>query len=83
MRIDVVSLFPDLFEPFLRTSLVGRAAEAGVIDVGVHDLRPHGLGKHHSVDDEPYGGGAGMVMRHEPIFDAVDRNAATGEGAPS
>jgi tRNA (guanine37-N1)-methyltransferase len=72
VRIDVVSLFPDLFQPFLRTSLVGRAAEAGVIGVTVHDLRPHGLGKHHSVDDEPYGGGAGMVMRPEPIFDAVE-----------
>jgi len=72
VKIDIVSLFPELFEPFLRTSLVGRAAGSGVIEIVVHDLRPHGLGKHHSVDDEPYGGGAGMVMRPEPIFDAVE-----------
>ena len=72
LRIDVVTIFPELFEVPLRTSLLGRAVEEGVIDVRVHDLREHGLGKHRSVDDEPYGGGPGMVMRPEPIFDAVD-----------
>lgn len=72
MRIDVVSLFPGLFDAFLTTSLLGKAVEQGVIEVAVHDLRAHGLGKHRSVDDEPYGGGAGMVMRPEPIYDAVE-----------
>ncbi|MBW3595423.1 MAG: tRNA (guanosine(37)-N1)-methyltransferase TrmD [Actinobacteria bacterium] len=72
MKIDVVTLFPELFETPLRTSLLGKAVASGVVDVGVHDLREHGLGKHRSVDDEPYGGGAGMVMRPEPIFDAVE-----------
>ena len=72
MRIDVVTLFPELFDAPLRTSLLGKAIEAGRIEVGVRDLREHGLGKHRSVDDEPYGGGAGMVMRPEPIFAAVE-----------
>lgn len=72
MRIDVVTLFPELFDVPLRTSLLGKAAAAGIVEVGVHDLREHGLGRHRSVDDEPYGGGAGMVMRPEPIFEAVE-----------
>jgi tRNA (guanine37-N1)-methyltransferase len=72
MRIDVITLFPKLFDEPLRTSLLGKAVEEGRLDVAVHDLRAFGLGKHKSVDDEPYGGGAGMVMRPEPIFDAVD-----------
>ena len=72
MRIDVVTLFPELFETPLRTSLLGKAVASGVIDVSVHDLRQHGLGKHRSVDDEPFGGGAGMVMRPEPLFAAVE-----------
>ena len=72
MRIDVVTLFPELFVAPLRTSLLGKAVEQGKIDVFVHDLREHGLGRHRSVDDEPYGGGAGMVMRPEPIFAAVE-----------
>src|SRR5918994_4498267 len=75
MRIDVVTIFPELFELPLRTSIIGRAAEQGIVEFGVHDLREHGLGKHRSVDDEPYGGGAGMVMRPEPIFDAVEKVA--------
>lgn len=72
MRIDVVTLFPQLFEPHLTTSLLGRAVAGERLDVRVHDLRDHGLGKHRSVDDEPFGGGAGMVMRPEPIFAAVE-----------
>lgn len=72
MRIDVITLFPELFEAPLRTSLLGRALAAGLLDVRVHDLREHGLGRHRSVDDEPYGGGAGMVLRPEPVFAAVE-----------
>ena len=72
MRIDVVTLFPDLVELPLRTSIIGRAAEAGVVEFHVHDLREHGLGRHRSVDDAPYGGGAGMVMRPEPLFAAIE-----------
>jgi tRNA (guanine37-N1)-methyltransferase len=72
MRIDVITLFPELFQAPLRTSLLGRAVAAGLLEVRVHDLREHGLGRHRSVDDEPYGGGAGMVLRPEPLFAAVE-----------
>lgn len=72
MRIDVVTLFPELFDAPLRTSLLGKSVANGIVEVALHDLRQHGLGKHRAVDDEPYGGGAGMVMRPEPIFAAVE-----------
>jgi tRNA (guanine37-N1)-methyltransferase len=78
MRIDVVTLFPELIDLPLRTSIVGRAAEAGLVEFGVHDLREHGLGRHRSVDDYPYGGGAGMVMRPEPLFAAIEPLRAAG-----
>jgi tRNA (guanine37-N1)-methyltransferase len=78
MRIDVVTIFPELVEVPLRTSIVGRAVDSGVVDVGIHDLREHGLGRHRTVDDEPYGGGAGMVMRPEPLFAAVEPLRAAG-----
>jgi tRNA (guanine37-N1)-methyltransferase len=72
MRIDVVTLFPELFVAPLETSVIGRARERGLLEVALHDLREHGLGRHRSVDDSPYGGGAGMVLRPEPIFAAVE-----------
>ena len=72
MRIDIVTLFPRMFDSVLSASLLGRGIESGALEVNVVDLRPYGLGKHRSVDDEPYGGGAGMVMRPEPIFAAVE-----------
>lgn len=78
MRIDVITIFPELFDVPLRTSLLGKAVAAGTLEVAVHDLREHGFGKHRSVDDEPYGGGAGMVMRPEPIFAAVEEVATEG-----
>ncbi len=72
MRIDLVTIFPELVDVPLRTSIIGRAAESGLVSFGVHDLREHGLGRHRSVDDYPYGGGAGMVMRPEPLFAAIE-----------
>jgi tRNA (guanine37-N1)-methyltransferase len=72
VRIDVVTLFPDLVAGPLGASIIGRAAEAGHVQFGIHDLREHGLGRHRSVDDYPYGGGAGMVMRPEPLFAAIE-----------
>ncbi len=72
MRIDIITIFPELIEVPLRTSIIGRAAEAGVVEFGIHDLREHGLGRHRTVDDQPYGGGAGMVMRPEPLFTAIE-----------
>jgi len=72
MRIDVVTLFPELFDAPLRASVIGRALERGLLRVAVHDLREHGLGRHRSVDDYPYGGGAGMVLRPEPLHAAIE-----------
>ena len=62
MRIDLVSIFPDYFAP-LQLSLVGKAAESGIVEIGVHDLRDWTHARHRTVDDTPYGGGAGMVMK--------------------
>ena len=78
MRIEVVTLFPELFALPLSTSIIGRAAEQSIVEFGVHDLREHGLGRHRSVDDYPYGGGAGMVMRPEPLFAAIEPLRAAG-----
>jgi len=72
MRIDLVTIFPELVDVPLRTSIIGRAAASGLVSFGVHDLREQGIGRHRSVDDYPYGGGAGMVMRPEPLFAAVE-----------
>lgn len=71
MRVQVLTIFPELFAPFLRTSLVGRAIEKGILEVGVHDLRDWTEDRHRSVDDEPYGGGGGMVMTAPPWLRAV------------
>lgn len=78
MRIDVVSMFPELFTGPLHTSLLGKAIAARRLEVNLVDLRTHGLGPHRSVDDATYGGGAGMVMRPEPIFTAVEAVAEEG-----
>ena len=72
MRIDVVTLFPELFEGSLKAALLGKAIEQGMLDVEVTDLRPFGIGKYRQVDDAPFGGGPGMVMRCEPLFAAVE-----------
>lgn len=71
MRIQVVTIFPELFEPFFSTSLLGRARAKGLLEVTVHDLRDFTLDRHRSVDDEPYGGGGGMVMTAPPWLRAV------------
>jgi tRNA (guanine37-N1)-methyltransferase len=78
MRIELVTIFPELFEVPLQTSIIGRAVERGLVEFALHDLREHGLGRHRSVDDEPYGGGAGMVMRPEPLFAAIEPLRAAG-----
>lgn len=72
LRFDVVTLFPELFDAPLHTSVIGRAVERGILEVAIHDLRLHGIGRHRVVDDAPYGGGAGMVMRPEPLFAAIE-----------
>ncbi len=72
MRIDVITIFPGTFDSPLRESLLGRAIDAGVLDVRVHDLRESTTDRHRQVDDESYGGGPGMVMKPEPLFAAVE-----------
>jgi tRNA (guanine37-N1)-methyltransferase len=72
MRIDVFSLFPDYLAGPLGASLIGKARQLGVLDVRVHDPRDWTTDRHHSVDDPPFGGGAGMVMAPAPLFAAVD-----------
>lgn len=71
MRCDLISIFPDYFS-VLRLSLVGKAIDAGLVDVGIHDLRQWTHDRHRTVDDTPYGGGAGMVMKPEPWGEALD-----------
>ena len=68
----MVTIFPAFFEEPLRTSIPGRAAKAGVAEYRVVDLRDYTHDRHRTVDDEPFGGGAGMVMKPEPFFEAVD-----------
>lgn len=77
MRIDVLTIFPGILEGPLRESLLGKAVASGLLDIRVHDIRDHSADPHRQVDDEPFGGGPGMVMQAEPIFRAVE---ALGEG---
>jgi tRNA (guanine37-N1)-methyltransferase len=72
MRIDVITIFPTLVESFASESLIGRARRRGVLDVRVHDLRSVTTDPHRTVDDTPFGGGAGMVLLPEPIFATVE-----------
>ena len=72
VRVDVLTIFPDLVRPWTEASLIGRAGRAGVLDVRVHDLRSGANDPHRSVDDAPFGGGAGMVLAPEPLFAVVE-----------
>lgn len=81
MRIDVITIFPGYLAP-LRESLLGRAADRGLLDVAVHDLRAFTYDRHRTVDDTPYGGGAGMVMLPEPWGQALDAVAPPTEAKP-
>lgn len=72
VRVDIITIFPGIFDSPLRESLLGRAIEAGLLDVRVHDLRDSTTDKHRQVDDESYGGGPGMVLKPEPVFAAVE-----------
>ena len=72
LEIDVLTLFPPMIEAPLSQSIPGRIQEQGLVTIRTHDLRDFGLGRHKSVDDTPYGGGAGMVMRVEPVVAAIE-----------
>ena len=72
MEFDVFTLLPDVFPPYLNSSILHRARQRGLIDVRIHNVRDWAGDKHHVTDDEPYGGGGGMVMKVEPVFAAVE-----------
>ncbi len=72
MEFHIITLFPEMFDSPFRGGMVGRAMEQGIVVVQPHPLRPFGLGKYKQVDDQPYGGGSGMVMRPEPIAAAIE-----------
>ncbi|WP_367342140.1 tRNA (guanosine(37)-N1)-methyltransferase TrmD [Limosilactobacillus sp.] len=72
MRIDVLSLFPDMFQATLGESIIGKAREKDLLDINVTDFRKYTTDKHNHVDDAPFGGGAGMLLEAQPIFDAYD-----------
>ena len=74
MRIDIITLFPEMFAPVLGESIIGRAQKSGAVEIHTHQLRDYALDKHRRVDDTPYGGGMGMLMKAEPIalcFEAI------------
>lgn len=72
MQIDIITLFPGMFAGFLTESIIKRAQEKGVVNIGVIDLRDYTHDRHRTADDRPYGGGAGMVLKVEPLFEAVE-----------
>ena len=72
MRVDVFTLFPEVFSPYLEASILQRAQQAELLRVELHNIRDYATDKHQVTDDEPYGGGGGMVMKPEPIFKAIE-----------
>ncbi len=72
MRFDLFTLFPEVFEPYLQSSILQRARQRGLLEVNLYNIRDWTSDRHHVTDDEPYGGGGGMVMKPEPIFAAVE-----------
>jgi tRNA (guanine37-N1)-methyltransferase len=82
MRFDIITIFPEIFDSVFDFGIIRRAIEARLIEIRLHDLRDYTHDRHHQVDDRPFGGGAGMVMKPEPLFRSVeaitnDSNAAT------
>ena len=82
MRIDIITIFPDMFAPVLNESIIKRARQRKKVRIFVHDLRDFTPDKHRKVDDRPFGGGAGMVMTPEPIFRAVEKIKKAGRQKP-
>ena len=71
MRIDILTIFPEMFENVLSSSMLGRAAAKGILEFHAHNIRDYSENKHRNTDDYPFGGGAGMVMLAQPIFDCI------------
>jgi tRNA (guanine37-N1)-methyltransferase len=81
LAVEILTLFPRMCEGYLAESILGKAREAGLLDVRVSDVREHAAGKHRVADDAPYGGGAGMVMKPEPLTEAIEAARARLPGA--
>ncbi|CAG0989854.1 tRNA (guanine-N(1)-)-methyltransferase [Anaerolineales bacterium] len=82
MQFEVFTLLPEIFPSYLDTSIIKRARERGLISVRVHNIRDYTHDKHHTTDDTPYGGGGGMVMKPEPVFEAIETVLSVAEGQP-
>jgi len=82
MRFDIFTLFPEVFETYLNTSILHRARQRGLVEVHLHNIRDWAKDRHHITDDEPYGGGGGMIMKVEPIFAAVEGVLGSQPGCP-
>jgi tRNA (guanine37-N1)-methyltransferase len=78
LKIDLLTLFPEMVEGYFAQSMIGRAVSNGILEIGVHNIRDWATDKHHRTDDEPFGGGAGMVMKTQPICDAISAVATPG-----
>ncbi len=72
IQFDILTIFPEIFDPYIKTSLIGKAVEKGLIKINVHNLRKWAVDEHKTVDDKPYGGGLGMVFKVEPIYRAIE-----------
>ncbi|PIU56981.1 MAG: tRNA (guanosine(37)-N1)-methyltransferase TrmD [Chloroflexi bacterium CG07_land_8_20_14_0_80_51_10] len=83
MRIDILTLFPKMFEGPFKESIIKRAVERGLVSLFIHNIRDYAHDRHHTVDDYPYGGGAGMVLKPEPLFEAVESIKAELPGSTS
>jgi tRNA (guanine37-N1)-methyltransferase len=82
MEFDVFTLLPEVFPPYLDSSILKRARQRGLVNVRIHNIRDYASGRHHVTDDEPYGGGGGMVMKVEPVFAAVEHVLAERGSCP-
>ncbi len=82
MRFDILTLFPEIFTPVLASSMLGRAADKGLLEFFVHNIRDHSENKHHTTDDYPFGGGAGMVMTPQPAIDCIEAVTAMSDIKP-
>src|ERR1700750_2632957 len=81
MRFDIITIFPEIFHGVFEFGIIRRAVEAGLIEINLHDLRDYTFDRHHQVDDRPFGGGAGMVMKPEPLFRAIEAISHGNESA--
>ncbi len=82
MHIDILTLFPEMFQGPFDSSIIKRAREQGLISIKLWDIRDYSHDRHRTVDDSPYGGGAGMILKPEPAFEAAEAAGASGEGKP-